>query len=131
MSNQYKTKEFKDLQDKWYDKLKKKGFEDIEQADGNLKRWDSHLFSSKYDQRFFNSKEKYFQIAGQFLHEYEFETKLDAFIWGHHAAGETLWSIVAKIKGRKFKPIQKDTVRKIILLLEKEMLTKYANSDED
>lgn len=95
--------EFKKLQAKWYEKLKKKGFQDIEQQDGNLKVWSSHLFKSSYNEITTPAKEDYYRIAGQFLHEYKFENAAEKLIWRLHSDGHSIRHIVQTLKKKGLK----------------------------
>lgn len=130
MSHKFQSKEFKALKRKWYDKLKKSDFNDIEQEDGNLKQWAVSDFTVRRDPKLFNSKEKYFQLAGQFAHDYKFSNKRDQFIWVHHAEGLTIMAIVAKLKSRNFKSANRSSTHDTIQRLEKEMLSLYAKEDD-
>lgn len=102
-----KDKEFKALQTKWYEKLKKKGFEDIETDEDNLKVWHSFFFTDRRENRYtkgsWDSKEEYYRLAGQFLHEHEFIDATDRFIWEHHAAGKNNREILDLLKSRRTK----------------------------
>ena len=72
MSPKFKTKEFKDLKDKWYAKLAVEKFNDIEQDEHHLKQWVGSQFTYRMDPHQFDTNQKYFQLAGQFLHSYKF-----------------------------------------------------------
>lgn len=115
MSKFWDTKEFKDLNNTWKKKLKKSGFDDVEQADGNLKRWDSHFFIVHHNPTLYHAKEAYYRYANQFLHEHKFETRLEKFIWEKHAAGISLQDIVKAIKKTKMKA----ALEKVWLLTQK------------
>jgi hypothetical protein len=104
MSNSlYNSKEFKKLQSKWYKKLADAGFEDIEQEDGNLKRWASSVFKSRYDPTLFAAKEEYYRLAGQFLHDHVFDTRVEKMIWERHTAGISQEDIHLQLKARGIK----------------------------
>lgn len=100
-------KHFNQLQAKWYKKLDKSGFSDIEQpvtyksgaADGNLILWQGGYFTGNYTSEEFKEKEEYYRMAGQFLHEYEFADKNEKAVWELHARGYTVVSILAVLKG--------------------------------
>lgn len=97
----------KALQAKWYAKLKRSGFDDIE-AEGRdlLKQWDSFHFREKYAPVEFANKERYFQLANQLLHELEFATKKDKKIWALHADGKT-WNEISKEVGYHWRTVAK------------------------
>lgn len=81
------SKEFLALQEKWYKKLKKSGFEDVETPDGKLKEWDSNFFRQQYDGIKVKAKERYYQLAGQFLHSHRFKNRLHRKIFKLHSQG--------------------------------------------
>ena len=93
MSKFYETKAFKDLDKKWQTKLKKDGFKDAEQPDGNLKFWSSQFFKINYNKTLYEAKEFYYRCAAQFLHTHKFKNKTEQTVWKHHANGLALRSI--------------------------------------
>lgn len=115
------SKEFKDLQKTWYSKLEKKGFQDIEQDETKLKSWSKALYDSRHESYRF-SNEEYYRLAGHFLHDYKFETKLDKFVWEQHSLGLTSRDIAKLTKAKLAKEYRKSHVHNIIKKLEKEML---------
>lgn len=133
MTNNRKPQtELSKLQDVWYAKLEKAGFDDIEQRDGNLKQWACSAFGSRHSNKhLFNSKSKYYELAGQFLHENQFETEREKIIWELHSEGVGMTGIAQEIKRRRYKVKSRSSVHAIIQKLAKEMLTKYGNSDEE
>lgn len=133
-----KQAEFKKLQDKWYKKLEKSGFEDIEQADGNLKQWHSQYFitrhttfegksswnkKKKLDATWFTSQEEYYQLAGAFLHDHEFSSKTEKLIWEMHSNGMSQVDIYKALlkKGNK---VYRDGIRNVVNTLAKIMVDK-------
>jgi hypothetical protein len=131
------TSKYKKLQKKWYDKLKKEGFEDIEQDEDHLKQWDSQLFITRhtnftsksgkkeahFDATWFKSQEEYYQLAGAFLHEHEFDSKVDKVIWELHSEGMPNTEIYKELVKRKSKVYQ-EGIRKTISKLAKVMVEK-------
>src|SRR5271166_5977613 len=104
------SKAFKELQAKWYKKLEKEGFEEIEQEDGNLKHWSSRVFAAKFNGVFFEDKksyyesvETYYRTAGHFLNEYDFKSDKDRLIWELHSEGFSVREIVLTMKKKNFK----------------------------
>ena len=97
----WKTKAFKDLNAKWYAKLKKDGFEDAESDEDHLIDWSRTLFSKRpeYDQ----SKEEYYRLAGQFLHDHTFQTETERKIWELHQDGVSIRKIVKLLKKKRLK----------------------------
>lgn len=120
----FKSKEFKDLKDKWYKKAAKSGFKDIEQDEDNLIVWASHLFRATYDATKFQAKEEYYRAAGHFLHDYEFDSKRDRLVWEKHAEGLSIAKIVKELK-KKNRKIHKMLVHEIIKRLASEMTSKW------
>jgi hypothetical protein len=87
MSNQFKTKEFKELQAKWYAKLEKKGFVDVEQDEDKLKAWHSHRFQNQNNTNDMEAKQEYYRMAGIFLYEHEFKDDWERKVWELHSDG--------------------------------------------
>lgn len=110
---------FKKLQAKWYKKLKASGFEDIEDVSSPnelLKTWDSQYFLQRYDPGRFKAKERYFELARQFLQDHVFETTREKDIWAEHAEGRSTREIARRRR------IPAGRIRKIIKPLEELML---------
>lgn len=122
------SKDFKKLQKLWYEKIEKKGFNDIEytdsNGDGHLRFSDSCYFHDNYNEITSEAKEEYYRLAGQFLNEHEFSSKLEKMIWELHAEGVSLRNITLMLKKRRFK-LYKRKVHEIVQNLAKKML-KYA-----
>jgi hypothetical protein len=97
----YKTKAFEALNAKWYDKLKKSGFEDAESDEDHLTDWSRTLFLKRpeYDQ----SKEEYYRLAGQFLHDHTFRTETERKIWELHQDGVSIRKIVKLLRKKRLK----------------------------
>ena len=97
------SKQFQQLRAKWYAKLKSKGFNDIEQADGNLKEWSSSRLIKRSAKaqatqiKWRESAEEYYRYAGFFLNEYEFKTKFEKIIWTMHCEGDSTETISKKL----------------------------------
>lgn len=107
MSQQFKTAKFKKLQQKWYKKLEKSGFNEIEDTNSPkefLKRWDSQWFrtrgpqekvragmtkdqSVKIQKNYLISVAKYYANARQVLSHFNFDTGLEKAIWALHSEG--------------------------------------------
>lgn len=117
-------KEFEALRAKWYAKLKKDEFDDIEQLDGQLKVHSQRIIRAQENKVAHEAKVDYYRLAGQFLHEYQFKRGLDKFIWSRHADGVSLRDIAEEIKTKKRKTIDKNKVHEIVKRLEDEMIAK-------
>lgn len=124
MSNQFKTKEFRELQSKWYKKLRQQGFEDLERKAGRLKTGALQNISHLYNTEQFNIKEEYYRLAGQFLHEHKFKSGIEKKIWELHSEGMSIRNIVKKLKHRGV-TAYKDLVEGVIKRMREEM-KKYA-----
>lgn len=89
--------ELKKLRKHWNEILASEGFKDIESdnPDAPLKSSAYDVFT-KYPDGTFEMGSEYSRLAGQFLHEFEFESKRDRRIWELHSDGSTVREI-AKI----------------------------------
>lgn len=94
---------FKQLQDTWYAKLKKSGFEDIEQDDDNLKFWSSAFYLRRLSPEQMKALQDYYQMATNFLEEYKFDSKRDQIIWEYHSKGFNDPEIAKLLKKVKIK----------------------------
>lgn len=122
MSSPFKTKEFLELNKKWQKKLKKSGFEDIEQDENSLKSW-SMIFLLNYEPITWKAKEDYYRLAAQMLQDYKFSSKTEKFIWEEHAKGTSIRSIVKLLKRKGIKTY-KCKVHATIKNLVKEIIAK-------
>lgn len=121
----HKSKEFLELRAKWYAKAAKSGFEDIERDEDSLKAWHSFDFirntRNKYHPVVFQATEEYYRLAGQFLHDHKFKTKLEYAVWEMHCEGATIVDTATALKSRNFK-CHKNKVNRIIQSLAKVMV---------
>lgn len=79
----YDTKKFKQLQKKWYGRLEKSGFEDIENEDGSLKATtDSRTIKNSLKDKL--ERETYDSVAREFLNTYEWPEITEKLIWAAH-----------------------------------------------
>ncbi len=97
-----KSKEYKALQATWDAKLKKSGFVDIEQRDGNLKRWDGDKIPRRLSNLKFQVQAEFYRSAGMFLHEHTFVTSSEKNVWALFAEGLTVRDISKKLKKSKW-----------------------------
>lgn len=114
----------KELQSLWYKKLEDSGFRDCETQEGYFKQ---ASLSGLLD---VSSKMRYFQLAGQFLHEYKFKNKFERVVWSKHASGLSFREMTVELKAEGFKTANKDGINDIVKLLAKEMLTRFNNEDD-
>jgi hypothetical protein len=129
VSKFYQTKDFKKLNDKWQKKLKKSGFEDIEQDEFQLKIWSSRFGRSKVGEAF-DTKSAYYYMATHFLNDYTFQNNTDKLIWKHHADAVSIKDIFKLLKKMKVK-ITFYAVRRTIVRLEQEMKELYKKLPEE
>lgn len=116
----YKNKSFQKLQEKWYGKLKKEGFEDAEHDEDHLKLHHKYRFDAYCEEITYNAKESYYRLAGQFLGDHNFKTKTDKVIWDLHSQGFSYREIV-KLARRHGIRTKKDkvlaTVQRLVKLM--------------
>lgn len=123
-----KSKEFLELQEKWYSKLKKKGFNDIEDHDEtyrperDLKEWHSSMFQVNNSPERFQEKVRYYQLAGQFVHEHEFKDELEKLIWQGHSEGLSTREISRRMNQHGY---GKDSIFQIVKRLREAMFKTY------
>jgi hypothetical protein len=99
----HKPKTFNQLQEEWYAKLKKEGFEDIEQTDTKerlLKSWHSSYFHSRHNPHDFRHQEEYFRQATNFYHSHDFKNQAEKKIWLLHSEGYTIREISSHFKNK-------------------------------
>lgn len=123
MSSQYKTKEFLELKKKWDEKLKSSGLENIEQEDGNLKKWSNSFYSEESSEIVRQAKEEYYRLATQVLHSYPFKKTTHQFIWEQHSNGVSVRDIAKALRKRRL-PWDKNKVHAIVQAIAKEMIGK-------
>ena len=88
-----KSESYEALRDKWYGKLKKSGFKDIENCDtGLLNDWS--LRFSRTDAAANVGRTVYYREAGQFFYSFPFANKVDKRIWELHSEAISIRNIV-------------------------------------
>lgn len=95
------AKTLRNLRTRWERRLEREGLGDIEKG-GALRVYHSHrLYHSEHNDWWHPSKneakEAYFELAGQFLHSYAFESKTERMIWELHSQGMPVRKIAARI----------------------------------
>ncbi len=123
MSDPFNTPEFKALKKKWDAKLVKSGLENIEQEDGNLKKWSNSLYKNESNPVVIQAKEEYYRLAAQMLHDYPFKNGVERYIWEQHSEGLSIRDIVKKLKKSGAKT-HKNKVHRVVQTLVKEMIAK-------
>lgn len=140
LSQWHESEELKELQEKWYKKLKDEGFNDIEDMSSGgeyLKAWHSTYFSSRYTPDSFEMKEDYYRRASHFLYEHKFEwipgSTLINFkereAWRLHTEGVSYKQIAVELRARGYKA-NKDSVNRIISDLKQIMYSMTWENDE-
>lgn len=133
----FESKKFKALNKKWHKTLEKSGFKDIEEFDSPLellKTWDDIVFVKRYNNGTFLDKQRYYELAGQLLHTYKFDTELERNIWDKHCQGIGEQLIAKTLKCTEWKV--KKTIRKVRLAIKRdakdilEDLDKIRKSDD-
>jgi len=111
----------------WYAKLKKSGFNDIENDKGQLKDWSSRVQRKNEHENLLDSwpgKIAYYDMATTFLNEHSFENNLDKVIWEYHTNGISYRDIVKLLKKVKIE-VYLVKVHKIVRRLENIMKKRY------
>lgn len=119
--------EFNKLKNLWYKKLKKSGFEDIEQDEDILKSWSLFFPTHQKTSLSFESSARYYQLAGQFLHSHKFQSSLERFVWKCHSEGMSRSETVKACQAKGF-TMYKNKFDEIIGPL-KEIMVKNATSE--
>lgn len=132
MMNWNKTKDFKKLQKKWYERLKRRGFKDIEHDDTHLKQFsgktsiDREDGSSKLDtwaemgitvKIKDHWKTEYYSRARKFLGEYRFKNKTERKIFEMHSEGVGVRVIADKLNSYRRKV--HETLQRLVLEMKK------------
>lgn len=122
-----KAKTLQQQTKEWYRKLKKSGFDDIEQDEFYLKKWSNrfeNLASSNDPDHWYKPKQEYYYYAEHFLNEYEFTSPVQRIIWEYHVNGISMRNTAKLLKKIKI-DISHETVRKVLKPLVKQMKQKY------
>jgi hypothetical protein len=119
----YASQAFKDLQAKWYRKLERTGFKDLEDKLERLKEYSTTKWKEghpakarqqskeKQNDHFLAavaSKEEYYRAAGHWLYDHKFDKKVEFKVWELHAEGATARQIYTKLR------LTKNEVRSIL-----------------
>jgi hypothetical protein len=98
----FKTKEFESLKSKWYKKLEKSGFEDLEHSDENSPYLKHGSFQASM-QFYTQEKETYYRLWTNYLSHNKIEDHKLNLVFSMHSEGETLTQITNLLKSRNFK----------------------------
>jgi hypothetical protein len=127
---------------RWYKKLKKVGFDDIEQDTRNLKIYHSHYFMVKYfdlhrdgdrwaGSTSFRAKASYYRLASAFTHSHNFKDKKEKLIWSLHSDGVAMVNIrkiLAEIGQKTYIDGVRKTINRLSSIMLKEAATAYDES---
>lgn len=115
-----KTKtEYEKQREKWYGKLKKSGFRDIEHDDDTLTEYSSVYFK-KHTFEEIEAKQRYHDMAISFLEHYKFETNKDRIIWEYHANNISVRDIAELLKKVKIRT-NRNSVSQVVRRLKVKM----------
>lgn len=120
---QKKQQSLKELQDVWYKKLEKSGFQDIEQDTDNLKVWSS-VFFLRHSPEQIQAKQAYYQMASNFLEDHEFKTRREEIIWSYHSEGISYRDISKLLKKVRIK-LSHTAVQNVVHKLQVAMYLMY------
>lgn len=126
------AKSLEEVQKEWYAKLKKEGFEDIEDANNNLVQYTSSMFlrGRRNNMSFveimnsIESKQDYYRLASEFLHKHNFKRYVDWFIWSQHCEGVSYRDISKKLAKEGIK-LTRNPIGDIVKKLREEMKKSY------
>lgn len=111
--------DFKRLSEEWDKKLRKAGFEDVENKDGMLKEWSTNFFRNQFVPEVYEANLSYYQMITDIFQNYPFKTKKERFIFEKHAEGGKFREIsrLFKAKGVSMSPKQVSKRVKDIIVL--------------
>jgi hypothetical protein len=124
VSSQFKTPKFKELQEKWYKKLEKSGFKDIEQDEYYFA--DGHGVSTIDKRRVtWEIQQEYYRLATHFLNDHKFKNRFEQIVWEYHSNGMSVRDIADTLNKVRRKKTDYNTVWEIIRDLRILMKTMY------
>ncbi len=121
---------FKTLKAKWYAKLKRSGFDDLEIEETGLLRGGPPIRNAipRRDGRDggpWESKAEYYRLAEHFLNEHEFDSKLEKIIWEYHSNGMSVRDIALTLNKVRKKKTTRNPVWEIVAELRTKMYALY------
>lgn len=129
MSKFYQTKKFKKLQDRWYKKLDKSGFDDIEYDEEKLSEYSVRFL--RHPHYVWELKAAYYTMCETFLNNYQFDSLHEKSIWEDHVKGLGTRAIAKKLSKGKRKQINHITIWKVVSRLHDIMRVGYLTDLED
>lgn len=118
--DQFKDKDFKKLQAEWY---KEAGYE-VETSERTINDSHGRYYYTEYGHEKFSANQRYYELAGQFLHDYKFKDEKHKKIWILHSEGVTIRQIAKTLE------ISKTVVHRTIKYLKEEMIKQNTKEDE-
>lgn len=118
--NKLNNKAFKSLQETWY---KKAGFKP-ELAEYSVENTDGRYFYNQYGHQKFAAKQRYYELAGQFLHDYKFKNEEEKNVWRYHSNGKTIRQIAEILS------VSKSPIHRTIKHLKEEMVRQYTKEED-
>ena len=117
----------------WNRKLKRSGFEDIENDKSQLRVSSTSLARRSYHNQYFedrievyNARLEYYRMAEHFLYDHTFDNDLDKTIWQMHSEGISFRHIAEYVRHNKLRPkANKDNIQVLVKKLAKIMIEKY------
>lgn len=97
----FETKDFRELHKKWHGKLETSKFFDHEEFDSPMELMKVHeneRFRGMYTGDEFLAQQRYYELAGQLLHDHSFKNQKEQNIWKMHAEGFSIKDIAKKLK---------------------------------
>jgi hypothetical protein len=115
----WETPKFRTLNKKWHDKLESLGFYDMEEFDSPMELMKTHeneRFRIKFTGDEFIARQRYYELAGQLLHSYKFESESDRQIWKLHSEGVSERAIAREygFKHQKVKNLVSSLKKRIV-----------------
>lgn len=122
------SRDLKKLTDKWYRKLKKSGFDDIEDTsrdDRPLKKWHGYEVRLKHGADVTTTAmQRYYELARHFFNDHVFETSKEKEMWRMHSEGDSGATIAKRFK------TSCSTAKRTIQRLAKLMLSQRVGTDD-
>lgn len=122
----WKDPSFVELKKKWYEKLKKSGFEEIEDLNGPkdfLIHYDSSRFFKDYSAEYIDEHQTYYRMCDDFFWNYAaWKSPPEKEIWRLHSMGYSRRKIAFILQRQKFQ-ISSSSVQIILSRLKKIMQT--------
>lgn len=132
------NKELQKLKTLWYKKLKRSGFEDIENKHGDFKVTSyTRIAASKNNGVDYetlkvkrSAAEEYYRMAGMFLHDHTFEFSRERRIWSMHCEGVGVRDISRKLRVSKI-IMGRSMISQVLKKLKTLMLARYRNQEDE